>query len=287
MLWVLVALAAWAPPVYGDKPAAVGSPVAYEHELRHDPNQSLHVVRVSLADPRVTVGVSRGGPDPDGDGPWTTTLLSVREVAAREKFDVAVNGDFFSALPTKDAEGKPIGFVRGKPGTPAGPAATDGVVWQAPAKPRPALLVGKGKAAVEIFNPKKPPEWARQAVGGNVILVRDGKVVTQTDKNRHPRTVAGVDKAGTTLILLVVDGRQKDLSIGMTYEELGTEMVRLGAEAALNLDGGGSTTLVMRDPTSKELAVVNSPSDAKERAVADVLGVKVNGPLPSTRAAAK
>jgi hypothetical protein len=269
------------------------APATYANERRHDPNQSLHVVTVDLTDPAVAVGVARGGPDPDGDGKWTTTLLPVREVAEREHFDVAVNGDFFEAIAQKDPNGKSTGFARGKWGTPTGPAATDGTLWRAAPATRPALLVGGGRAAVAEVDPRKQlPAWVRQAIGGNVVLVRDGKVVPQKNKDRHPRTVAGVDASGSRLILLVVDGRQPKLSIGMTYEELGREMVRLGVADAVNLDGGGSTTLVLRDlrePATAAAAwvVANSPSDGRERAVADVLGVHLGRPVAATQLATR
>ncbi len=61
----------------------------------------------------------------------------------------------------------------------------------------------------------------------------------------------------------------------MSLGELSDELVRLGCVAAINLDGGGSTTLVYRNPESKRLEVRNSPSDTRERSVADVLGVTV------------
>jgi len=75
----------------------------------------------------------------------------------------------------------------------------------------------------------------------------------------------------------VVDGRQPELSMGMSLAELSEELVRLGCASAINLDGGGSTTFVYRNPGSKKLEVLNSPSDTKERSVADVLGVTVEG----------
>ena len=80
---------------------------------------------------------------------------------------------------------------------------------------------------------------------------------------------------GTKLTLLTVDGRRPGVAIGMTGPEMAAEMVRLGCFEAINLDGGGSTTLVMREPSDKELRTVNHPSDARERPVADVIGVSV------------
>ncbi|MDD8025367.1 MAG: phosphodiester glycosidase family protein, partial [Acidobacteriota bacterium] len=82
---------------------------------------------------------------------------------------------------------------------------------------------------------------------------------------RHPRTAIGV-RADGTIVLAAVDGRQPGLSVGMTIPELAGLMVDLGCVDALNLDGGGSTTMVVKGE------VVNSPSDpGGERAVSDAL----------------
>ena len=100
---------------------------------------------------------------------------------------------------------------------------------------------------------------AKESVGGTPVLVREGRVWVQDDgtgfvSGRHPRTVAGWDGSGRVL-LVTVDGRQPAHSIGMTLPELADFMVGLGAVEALNLDGGGSTTMVVAGQ------VVNLPSD--------------------------
>ena len=83
--------------------------------------------------------------------------------------------------------------------------------------------------------------------------------------SRHPRTAAGARKDGR-LALVTVDGRQPAKSVGMTIAELSALMLELGCDEAINLDGGGSTTMVVNGK------VVNSPSDAAgERAVSDAL----------------
>ena len=256
------------------------APIQYQHIVRRDPNFSIHVVKINLNDPRVSVHVARGGPDPDGDGPWLTTLMPTSEIAEREKYDVAINGDFFEAQSTTDIEGRNTGYVRGKAAAPVGMAMTDGVLWHRDQKPRPYLEITTSNVArLENGGVSGPIDAeAREMVGGSQIIVRNGKSVVFTNAfatARHPRTAVGIDASGTQLTLLVVDGRQPELSIGMTLGELSEELVRLGCVAAINLDGGGSTTLVYRNPESKRLEVMNSPSDTKERAVADVLGVTV------------
>jgi Phosphodiester glycosidase len=86
---------------------------------------------------------------------------------------------------------------------------------------------------------------------------------------RHPRTLIGVDSRGF-IWLAAIDGRQPDYSIGMTFSDLQRLCDRLDLTDALNLDGGGSTTMVV------EGQVMNRPSDATgPRAVSDAVVVKI------------
>jgi exopolysaccharide biosynthesis protein len=89
---------------------------------------------------------------------------------------------------------------------------------------------------------------------------------------RHPRTCVGLNADTSTVYLCTVDGRQAS-SIGMTFAEMADFMISIGATEAFNLDGGGSTTMVVRG------AIVNSPSDATgERSVANALHVISTAP---------
>ena len=114
------------------------------------------------------------------------------------------------------------------------------------------------------------------AVGGNPVLVRDGELHAQECSGyvcrRHPRTGVGITARGRVL-LVTVDGRQAD-SYGMTITSFARLFKQLGAVHALNLDGGGSSTMVV------EGSVINSPSDMSgEREVASALLV-LRGPDP-------
>ncbi len=102
------------------------------------------------------------------------------------------------------------------------------------------------------------------AIGGTPVLLRDGDVWLSNEPNafvrsRHPRTIIGWNKRGDTW-LVTVDGRQEGYSEGFTLFEAAAFMQQLGATDAINLDGGGSSTFVVRG------RVVNRPSD---RAVID------------------
>ena len=101
------------------------------------------------------------------------------------------------------------------------------------------------------------------AIGGNPVLVREGRVTAEPCGdyvcNRHPRTGIGVTAEGH-ILLVVVDGRRSE-SIGLEIVEFARLFRRLGAVSAMNLDGGGSSTMVVKG------RVVNTPSDGSERAV--------------------
>lgn len=112
------------------------------------------------------------------------------------------------------------------------------------------------------------------AVGGFPIL-RNGQLLTgMDDPALAPRTSAGVSADGKQVYLAVVDGRTAN-SVGMTVSELAVLMQTFGAANAVNLDGGGSSTLVTRQPKAPAATVRNAPSDGSERAVANGIGVFV------------
>ncbi|HWU06930.1 MAG TPA: phosphodiester glycosidase family protein [Streptomyces sp.] len=115
----------------------------------------------------------------------------------------------------------------------------------------------------------------RTAVGGRELLVVDGAAQNHDGEGNNtaaPRTAVGFSKDGRTMQVITVDGRQAD-SGGVTLTELGEMMRRAGSYSALNLDGGGSSTLVAREPGSDALQVENSPSDGSERTVPNGLAL--------------
>ena len=122
-------------------------------------------------------------------------------------------------------------------------------------------------------------DWEKidSVIGGGPCLVRGGEVDVDGQQEgfgpdffdaKHPRTAIG-RTADNDIWLVAVDGRQ-ETGDGMTLQELARVMIRLGCVDAMNLDGGGSTTMDVLG------VVVNRPSDGRERPVAD--GVVVMGP---------
>ena len=129
-----------------------------------------------------------------------------------------------------------------------------------PAAPR--LAAG---AVLKISTATMPDlNGAKTAIGGGPTLVRGGSAMSWSGLQiRHPRTALGWNK--DYIFMVEVDGRQRNLSVGMTLPELATYMVKLGCQEAMNLDGGGSATLWVLGN------VMNSPSEGKERPAANAL----------------
>lgn len=114
------------------------------------------------------------------------------------------------------------------------------------------------------------------AVSGSQRMIVDG-VQTPEDQVEAARTAVGVNSDGTQITIVSIDGRATD-SRGMTIQELGALMLDLGVHNAVNLDGGGSTTLHARHPGTTEAELVNRPSDGTERVVANSLVFFSNAP---------
>ncbi|MFF2060642.1 phosphodiester glycosidase family protein [Streptomyces sp. NPDC058200] len=150
------------------------------------------------------------------------------------------------------------------------------------------VLVGReaGAEALAALRPGDPVTLAyrprtdggpvpRTAVGGRELLVVDGAARSHEGEGNNtaaPRTAVGFSRDGGTMQVITVDGRQAD-SGGITLTELGLMMKRAGSYSAINLDGGGSSTLVARVPGSDALRVENSPSDGSERTVPNGLAL--------------
>ncbi|MCS7018970.1 MAG: phosphodiester glycosidase family protein [Cytophagales bacterium] len=149
-----------------------------------------------------------------------------------------------------------------------------GTTW-AYDKPNPFTTQPLQQNPPTLFFPTTPYQWqASEIMGGGPMLIWKGTVFI-TDKEEwftqiagtHPRTAVGLDRKGR-LLLLVVDGRQSGYSEGVTFSELAAIFLGLKANYAINLDGGGSSTMVVKGK------VINRPSDKNgERKVASILAV--------------
>ncbi|MFF3467055.1 phosphodiester glycosidase family protein [Streptomyces sp. NPDC002619] len=132
-----------------------------------------------------------------------------------------------------------------------------------------------GDAVNVAYRPRADFGDVAVAVGGGQVLVADGEVKHFTDGDTvtaTSRTSVGFSADGRTMYLVAIDGKQTN-SRGMDLNELGAFMKGLGAQNALNMDGGGSTTMAARLPGESTTGLINSPSDGSERQVANGLGL--------------
>jgi hypothetical protein len=140
-------------------------------------------------------------------------------------------------------------------------------------------VLSSGRSEAKALNPlKRGARWTlvcdsepadfpiHDAVSGGPRILRNGEVSVEYElegqraafvTERHPRTAIGYSQDRKYLILAVVDGRQPGYSIGMGLNELAVLMKEFGCAEAINLDGGGSSTMIVEDK------IVNRPSDLR------------------------
>lgn len=227
---------------------------------------AIHVLEVDLDGCLAAVAVK----DTDTAAGRIKTSTMLGDLATRARVVGGVNGDFFSL-----ANGTPVNLL-----------VVDGRMLTQPSV-QPALAFdSSGTPHITSFHVSGAtlvPFYPVEAVGGRPALLRDSLVLAAVDTQgqasfnvgRNPRTAAGIARKGRRLILVVVDGRQMPYSDGMSLRELANLMLALGARDAINLDGGGSSTLVYADPgAGGALRIANRPSDKEgERAVGDALAI--------------
>ncbi|PJH74568.1 MAG: hypothetical protein CO064_11365 [Anaerolineae bacterium CG_4_9_14_0_8_um_filter_58_9] len=226
-----------------------------------------HIITVDLQTPGLQFLVTPGDPQAERPLEARTTSKFMSEFGAQ----VAVNGDGFTPWHSNsllDYYPHP-----GDPVTPNGAAASQGVVYATGTES--TLYI----SAENVVSFTAPESGIYNAISGDRILVENGAPVAgQDDGIAAPRTAIGLDGGGQKLIIVVIDGRQPLYSQGATLGELAEIMLYYGAETAMNLDGGGSSTLVVQGPNGPR--VLNSPIDlsipGRERAVGNHLGIFVN-----------
>ncbi|GEL77713.1 phosphodiester glycosidase family protein [Tenuibacillus multivorans] len=132
---------------------------------------------------------------------------------------------------------------------------------------------------VDVENEWKDTEYI---IASGPMLVNDGQVArdmipsNSVARTKAPRTAVGINEDGSKVYLITVDGRQVGYSEGMSLIDFANYLEGLGIEHALNLDGGGSTTMVAREYGDVYPSVMNSPSGGYERSVINGLFAIVN-----------
>lgn len=122
-------------------------------------------------------------------------------------------------------------------------------------------------------------------LGSGPMLVDNGKVSLSMDPNsakakaRAARTAVAIDKTGQNVFFVTVDGGKPGYSTGMNLTEFAQYLVSIGAYRALNMDGGGSTAMAVRNPGDSTVKLANLPSDGFERSVATTLMAISTAPI--------
>jgi hypothetical protein len=255
----------------GPKPAekneVIFKGINYIRDVRRTPRPMVvHIIMVDLREPGISTLVTPGNPDADLPLKARTTskFLDVFEV------QVAINGDAFTPWHS-------YGLIdyyphSGDPVDPVGFAASKGVVYSHQTDAEPILYISRSNRAQ--FN--SPPGKVYNAISGNQMLVSKGKMNPIQDEAPQPRTAVGLDKNAKHLIFVVIDGRQPGYSEGATLGELADILIEFGAYNGMNLDGGGSSTLVMEGGLTGA-KILNSPIEHRipnrQRPVGNHLGV--------------
>jgi hypothetical protein len=247
----------------------------------------LHVVQIDLRASGIRFKLSPAG------GRHEVIRQTVLEFLTAERAQIAINAHFFYPWPTTDAEVDVIGFAASEGMVYSGfetPVQRFALLADAP-----ALNIDRRNRAAVVHRDPKSVDGKRvrervsiwTAIAGSAQIVTDGQVtIPQYRDEAHPagalepggagatpfsnarswydgvtaRSAIGFSKDGRTLTLFTVDARGG--SLGLTPGEVAALLTRdYGVWQALNLDGGGSTTLVMEDPVTHAARLVNTSSD--------------------------
>ncbi|MDZ8051038.1 MAG: phosphodiester glycosidase family protein [Aulosira sp. ZfuVER01] len=231
---------------------------------------TMHIVTVDLTAPGVKPLVTPGFPFGKGR---KTNARTTSEFLGKYKLQLAVNASYFHHFYEKT----PWDYYphSGDPSYPLGEAISNGSRYSKSESNKAVVCFSQNNLA-QILASGKCPQGTVQGVAGQEILVANGKaVISQIRENKpYPRLAAAINREGTKLWLIVVDGKQPFYSEGLTLTELAKTAIDLGADTALNMDGGGSVTLVMGKPNGAK--VLNAPIHTKlpmrERPVGNHLG---------------
>ena len=223
----------------------------------------IYVLEVDLSNPRVQLRSTASSERRQTPGAFA------RKVGAA----AAINGDFFEYTNYNTN----------------GMSAGNGTSWGIADGPVMAnFAFGTGRA--EIYRQSSvtafESSWMLGVVSGFPDIVREGQTISSYPDGDpghcgglHPRTGIGLSRDKKTLWMAVVDGRTSS-SKGVKCSELGDILRGLGAYSAINLDGGGSSAMVLKQ-SSGSYALVNTPSDGSQRVVANHLAVVVSDEAPA------
>lgn len=231
--------------------------------------QHIHILRIDLHEKGVSFFTTPRRLEQFESGKNETVRQRTNEFLDEHKLQAAVNANFFAV---------PQGEAYARPGSSdlLGAAVSGGIVVSKPSENYRTVFAVDQKGTPFItanLNSEEELGEFSCCVSGNVLLLEGGEIVPHSSTGVHPRTAVGVSKDKRYVYLLVIDGRQNDHSEGATYGETAFWLRFYGAWDGLNLDGGGSTTMVLQGE-SGQAKILNRPSDRAPRYNGNNLGVR-------------
>ncbi len=241
--------------------------ITYQQSTRNTPRSLvIHMLEIDLMVPGIDFLVTPGDDSVDMDLRARTTTEFANEFGVQ----LAINGSFFQPF---HADLPWDYYPRvGDPVDIKGFAMSDRRVYSEDFLDWPLLCLSAER--VQIWHEACDSQYS-QGLAGNHMLLQAGVIVAPEDEALHPRTAVATNSSGSKLWLIVVDGRQSRYSEGVTLWELAEIALEAGADFALNLDGGGSSTMVLRsnDGTNILNAPFHTNIPMRERPVGNHLGI--------------
>lgn len=246
--------------------------VAYTRLVEADVPRITHIISVDLNHPEIRFFTTPADDIPNFDYGARTTSAFLDEF----NLQVAINGDFFDPWYSYS----PFDYYprTGEGVNARGLTINEGEIvasGYAPEYSETLYITADNQAT--FASPNLP---IMTAISGNVLVIEAGQYAIEGDSaflnNRHPRTAIALNQAEDTLMLIVVDGRQHNYSHGATMPELAEIIIAQGGYIALNLDGGGSTSLVIEGDNNQPRllnSAIHTRIPFRERPIANHFGV--------------
>lgn len=237
--------------------------VRYRLEVRTAPRPlRIHFLEMDLQSDDLEFAVV-AGKDPDGEGPAEAALTPPLTLAKQAQAIAAINTNAWAMLPDPTT-GKPPGYIVGGHADIQGWVQSGETVTSPPAAGfwscwmDPESNVRLADVGLEATPGKSPPP-ALWAISGFRGILREAAILPEPSDVLHPRTAIGLTGDRSTLIWIVVDGRQKGISEGVSEHELAQLLLEAKAVDGINLDGGGSSVMLLTKADGS-LAPANRPS---------------------------
>ena len=271
LLCLLVGMGLWLRLYFRPQPKATTQElfqgITYQRKVQQNPRQMvIHIITIDLQADGIQFLVTPGDANAELPLHARTTAKFLDEFNVQ----IAVNGDGFQ--PWHSTTLFDYYPHSGDPITPISLAASRGDVYSSPTVAEPVLYISRSNQA----RINTPIGKVYNAISGNQLLVWQGKALPTEKDIPQPRTAIALDKAGKRLLIFVVDGRQINYSEGATLVELAKIILENGGYSAMNLDGGGSSTLVRQGKVGMPV-LINAPINHQipgwQRPVGNHLGI--------------